>query len=124
MSNRGSGSAEIAIPRAPKLDSRPEADDLVDKAGQAILGLLHQAAHAAEADKQQAITVAQKLAAQLRAAEDRIRELEAKVRYHEDRAERAERWLHQISTEIEQRFYGQPDGRSSQPQAVSRNQIR
>lgn len=42
MSNRSSGAAELAVPRAPNLDSR--ADDPVDKAGHAILGLLHQAA--------------------------------------------------------------------------------
>jgi hypothetical protein len=122
MSNRGSGGAEIGIPRAPKLGSRPEADDPVNKAGQAI-GLLHQAANAAEANQQQTIELAQKLAAQLRAAEDSVGELEAKVRYHEDRTERAERWLHQISIEVEQKFFGQANGRSSQPQAVSRNQI-
>ena len=63
--------AELAIPRAPNLDSK--ADDPVDKAGHAILGLLHQAANTAEATKQQAIEIAQKLAAQLRAAEDRIK---------------------------------------------------
>ena len=122
MSNRGSGTAELAIPRALNLDSK--ADDPVDKAGHAILGLLHQAANTAEATKQQAIEIAQKLAAQVRAAEDRIRELETKVRYYEDRNDRAERWFYQISTEIEQRFFGQPDGRPSQPQAVSRNQTR
>jgi hypothetical protein len=88
------------------------------------LGLLHQAAHTAEATKQQAVEAAQKLSAQLRAAEDRIRELELKVRYYEDRNDRAERWLYQISVEIEQRFFGQPDARASQQQAVSRNQIR
>jgi hypothetical protein len=33
------------------------------------------------------------LSAQLRAAEDRLKELEAKVRHHEDRADRAKEWL-------------------------------
>jgi hypothetical protein len=32
----------------------------------------------------------------------RDRELEAKVRQHAERADRAERWLHQVSVEIEQ----------------------
>ena len=122
MSNRSSNVAELATPRALNLDAK--ADDPVDKAGHAILGLLHQAANTAEATKQQAIEIAQKLAAQLRAAEDRIRELETKVRYYEDRNDRAEKWLYQISTEIEQRFFGQPDGRPSQSKAVSRNQMR
>jgi hypothetical protein len=66
------------------------------------------AANTAEATKQQGIEIAQKLAAQLRTAEDRIRELETKVRYYEDGNDRVERWLYQISTEIEQRFLDSP----------------
>ena len=45
------------------------------------------------------------LTALLRAAEERIRELEAKVRHHEDRADRAERWVYKIWVEIEQKFF-------------------
>jgi hypothetical protein len=63
--------------------------------------------------------------AQLRAAEDRIRELEAHARQHQERAERAERWLYQISVEIEQKFFGRT--RPSQPPppaALIRNQQR
>ena len=78
----------------------------LDRAGQAILGLLHQAASTAEANNQKAIEMAHKLSAQLRAAEDRIRQLEATVRHHVDRADRAEKWLYQISMEIEQKFFG------------------
>ena len=59
--------------------------------------------------------MSRKLSAQLRGAEDRIRELEAKVRQHEERADRAERWLHQVSVEIEQKFFGREEARSSQP---------
>ena len=36
------------------------------------------------------------LSAKLRAAEQRIKELEAKVRHYEDRADRAERWVYKI----------------------------
>jgi len=36
----------------------------------------------------------------------RIKELEAKVRYHDDRADRAERWVYKIWVEIEQKFFG------------------
>jgi chromosome segregation ATPase len=46
------------------------------------------------------------LSAQLQAAEQRIKELEAKVRHHEDRADRAERWVYKIWVEIEQKFFG------------------
>ncbi len=44
--------------------------------------------------------------AALRAAERRIKELEAKVRFLEDRADRAERWVYKIWVEIEQKFFG------------------
>ncbi len=127
MSNRGAGVAGSVVSLEPKANVRSEGSDQLDKAGQAILGLLNRAASAAEAKYQQAIEVSDKLSTQLRAAEDRIRELEAKVRYHKDRADRAERWLYQISVEIEQNFLGRANDRSAQPappQAVSRNQQR
>ena len=44
--------------------------------------------------------------AQLRAAEERIKELETKVRYFEDRADRAEKWVFKIWVEIEKNFFG------------------
>ena len=65
--------------------------------------------------------------AQLRAAEDRIRELEAHARHHQERAERAERWLYQISVEIEQKFFGRTEARRPQPpppEALIRSQRR
>jgi hypothetical protein len=77
--------------------------------------LLHRAASDAEANNKQALEMANQLSAQLRGAEDRMRELEAKVRYHHDRADQAERWLYQISVEIEQKFFGRDEGRPSQP---------
>jgi hypothetical protein len=124
MSNRSSGAAQTVVPLAPSNVSS-EAGDPLDAAGKAILGLLHRAASAAEANYQQALEMTDKLSAGLRAAEDRIRELEAKVRHHQDRADRAEKWLYQVSVEIEQKFFGREDGRPSQPpspQAALRNQ--
>jgi hypothetical protein len=114
MSNRGAGVRDAAVPFAPKSNVRSESDAL-DTAAQHTLDLLHRAAIAAEANNQQALEVADKLSAQLRAAEDRMRELDNKARYHEERADRAERWLYQISVEIEQNFFGRDDSRSSQP---------
>jgi hypothetical protein len=115
MGNRGAGVAEAVVPFAPKVNARSEAGDPLDRAGQAILGLLHQAANTAEANNQKAMEMAHKLSAEFRAAEGRIRELQAKVRHHQDRADRAEKWLYQISVEIEQRFFGKEDSRRSQP---------
>jgi hypothetical protein len=51
--------------------------------------------------------VAQKLSHQLRAAEQRITDLEAEVETHRDRAERAEQWLQKVYSEIEDRFLRQ-----------------
>src|SRR6478672_2917082 len=75
----------------------------LDSAGEAILRLLHKAAGAAEAHSRQALETAQKLSSQLRAAEDRIAELEAEVQQYRERAERAEKWLRKISIKNERR---------------------
>jgi hypothetical protein len=122
MSNHNAAVADAVVPFAPKLNRRSESSDTLDRAGQAILGLLSRAAGAAEANCQQAVEMANKLSGQFRAAEGRIRELEAQVRHHQDRADRAEKWLYQISVEIEQNFFERGDSRPLQPpppQAVS-----
>ena len=53
--------------------------DQLETAGQAILKLLHKAADVTEGNRRQALATAQKLASQLRAAEDRIAQLEAEI---------------------------------------------
>jgi hypothetical protein len=78
--------------------------DQLDKAGQSILRLLHKAAGVAEENSRHALDMAQKLSHQLRAAENRVAELEAELESYRDRAERAEQWLHKVYTEIEERF--------------------
>src|SRR6476659_8781672 len=84
-------------------------NDQLDKAGQTILQLLNKAADVAEGNSRHAIDMAQKLSHQLRAAEDRIAELQAKVAAHQERADRAEQWLHTVYTEIEDRFLPKGD---------------
>lgn len=116
MSNRGPVAAETIVQFAPKSNAKPEAGDPIDRAAQAILGLLHRTAADTEAKNQQALGMTHQLSAQLRAAEDRIRELEAHLRHHQERADRAERWLYRISLEIEQQFFGLNEARPSQPQ--------
>jgi TolA-binding protein len=90
------------IPFAPKNAASDNADQL-DNAGQTILKLLHKAADVAEANSKHALDMAQKLSHQLRSAEDRIAELEAEVQLYQEKCERAERWLHKVYTEIEDR---------------------
>jgi hypothetical protein len=89
-------------------DATPDSLDQLDKAGQTILKLLHKAAGVAEENSRHALDMAQKLSHQLRAAEDRIAELEAEVELYRDKADRAEQWLHKVYTEIEERFIRQP----------------
>src|ERR1700733_5588346 len=82
--------------------------DQLDRAGQTILQLLNKAAGVAEENSRHALDMAQKLSHQLRAAEDRVAELEAEVELYRDKADRAEQWLHKVYTEIEERFIRQP----------------
>ena len=111
------GQAKSVIPFTPAAKSAaPHGVDQLDKAGQTILGLLHKAAGAAEANSQHALEIAQKLSHQLRAAEDRIAELEAEIGMYQEKADRAEQWLHKVYTEIEDRFLRQDDGRRGAPQ--------
>jgi outer membrane PBP1 activator LpoA protein len=71
--------------------------DQLDSAGQTILQLLNKAANVAEQNSKHAIDMAQKLAHELRAAQQRISELEAEVVAYQNQAERAEQWLHKVS---------------------------
>ena len=96
------------IPFAPM----DKGNDQLDKAGQSILNLLHKAAGVAEQNSQQALDIAQKLSHQLRAAEQRIADLEAEAETHRDSAERAEQCLHKVYSEIEERFLRQESGRA------------
>jgi len=103
----GAKAAETVIPFAPTGRSAvPNDADQLDLAGRTILGLLNKAAGVAEENSRQALNLAQKFSQQLRAFEDRIAALEDEVRHHQDRADRAEQWLHRIYTELEERFFG------------------
>jgi hypothetical protein len=105
--------SQSAISRGQDSTASNDSNQL-DSAGQAILNLLHRAAGAAEANSRKALETAQNLSSQLRAAEDRIVELEAKVQHYRGKSERAEEWLSQISTEIEDRLINQPEEKRRQ----------
>jgi hypothetical protein len=105
------------IPYAPKAKNTNSETDQLDLAGNAILGLVDHAADIAETDLQEAREAAEKLADQLRAAQNLINELEASVRYYQDWKNRAEKWLHQISSKVEQRLFGADDSRSARRRA-------
>ena len=109
--NGGAYESDSVVPFSPKNATSNDADQL-DRAGQTILKVLHKAAGVAEANSQHALEMAQKFSHQLRAAENRIAELEAEVEIYQEKSGRAELWLHKIYTEIEDRFRRQPDVRS------------
>ena len=92
------------------------ANDQLDTAGQTILELIQRAAGVAEENSIHAMEMAQRLSHELRAAEDRVAELEAEVDTYREKADRAEQWLHRVYTEIEDRFLQQTDGRRGVPQ--------
>jgi hypothetical protein len=108
--------------------SQGEQDDhgKLDKAGEAILRLLNKAAGVAEENSRRAMDIAQKFSDRLRAAEDRVAELEAEAVAHQERAEQAEQWLHRVYTEIEDRFLQQSgssramSGAPQRPQRANR----
>ena len=107
-----SNKSNSVIPLAPRAKTAVSDVDQLDKAGQTILSLLHKAAGVAEENSRYALDMAQKLSHQLRAAEDRVAELEAEVELYRDKADRAEQWLHKVYTEIEERFIKRPQEKS------------
>ena len=93
----------ISFAPAPKAKAVSNADPL-DQAGHSVIGMLEQAAAIAAENCQHAVDVAHKISLKLRAAEDRIKDLEAEIVHYRERAARAEQWILRISREIEQRF--------------------
>ncbi len=114
QTNSGNSGSDSVIPFAPALENATaDRSDQLDRAGQTILQMLHNAANLAEANSQHALDMAQKLSHQLRAAEARIAELEAEGQTYQERAERAEQWLHRVYSEIEDRFLRQDAQRAA-----------
>jgi hypothetical protein len=114
QSNTANSESDSVIPFAPALENAAaDRTDQLDRAGQTILNMLHNAANLAEANSQHALDMAQKLSHQLRAAEARIAELEAEGQTYQERAERAEQWLHRVYSEIEDRFLKQDNRREA-----------
>ena len=120
--NGANSESDTVVPFAPAFDNAGgDRGDQLDRAGQTILQMLHNAANLAEANSQHALDMAQKLSHQLRAAEARIAELEAEGQTYQERAERAEQWLHRVYSEIEDRFLKNGDRRSVVTGAPRRN---
>src|SRR5258705_13144981 len=72
------------IPYARQREVHPESD-MVERSGQAVVALLKQASDSANADCGHAREYAHRISIQLRAAEDRIKELEVDLRHCQDK---------------------------------------
>jgi hypothetical protein len=104
-----SPAGSTVVPFAPVTQETPvNGADNLDTAGQTIVGLLQRAAGMAEENSRHALEVAKRLSQQLQDAKVRIRDLEADVKYYQERAERADQWMAHISSEIQQRLLVPP----------------
>ena len=99
----------VIVPFAPISKGQPDANIVADDSGRAIVALLQKAAEMVKEDCARAMDLAHKLSFQLRAAEERARELEAEAAHFRDRATRAEEWLLRIQNEVERTFFQKKD---------------
>src|SRR5262245_51330858 len=103
MGENGADTPEQVLKFLPKERPRSYAP-LVEEAGEAIIAKIQKAADLSNENCDRAMKLAHKLSMQLRAAEDRINQLEAEVELFRNRAVRAERWLQTIQKEIEEKL--------------------
>jgi hypothetical protein len=99
----GADAPEQVVKFEPKRQPRSY-DTTVEEAGQAIVAKNLRTAELANETCDRAMKLAHKLSLELRAAEDRINQLEAEVQLFRDRAARAEGWLQTIYKEIEEKL--------------------
>jgi hypothetical protein len=100
MNERRGEASEQVLKFAPKRKNQANSNP-TDEAGNALLVLLHEAARLSQENNDNILAFAHRLSVELRAAEDRIKELEADIGHNRDRALRAEKWLERIESEIE-----------------------
>ena len=103
MSENSADAPEQVVKLEP--EARPPSHDTpLDEAGQAIVAKIQRAAELANENCDRAMSLAHKLSMELRAAEDRINQLESEVQLFRERAARAEGWLQTIHKEIEEKL--------------------
>jgi hypothetical protein len=109
MSSYAPDKPTTIVPFAPGSKGQPDANIVADDSGRAIIALLQKAAEMAKDDCARAMDLAHKLSSQLRAAEERARELEVEAANFRDRAARAEEWLLRIYNEVQDTFFQKKD---------------
>jgi hypothetical protein len=85
------------VPKRKQPDAHP-----TDRAGEALLAILKEAAAVAYEDRDRVMTLTHELSRRLQAAQDRLHHLEDEVEHFRARAASAEKWLQMIEREIEQ----------------------
>ena len=103
MDENRADTPEQVVEFAPKGGPRSHGT-LVEEAGEAIIAKLQKAADLSNENCDRAMKLAHKLSMELRAAEDRINQLESEAQLFRDRAARAEGWLETIQKEIEEKL--------------------
>jgi exonuclease VII small subunit len=101
---------EQVVQFAPKEKAPHNSRDALDQAGQSIVALLEQAANTSNERCERAMDAAHKLSKQLRAAEDRIKHLQAERDHFQDRATRAEEWLTRVYHEVKEKLISPRSG--------------
>src|SRR5262245_41166371 len=103
MSEHGADTPEQVLKFVPT--ERPRTyGPVVEEAGEAIIAKIRKAAELSNQNCDRAMKLAHKLSMQLRAAEERINQLETEVELFRHRAVRAEYWLQTIQKEIEEKL--------------------
>jgi ABC-type transporter Mla subunit MlaD len=87
---------------APKRNPRSPNRHPTDQAGEALVGMLHEAARASNENTGRVMELVHDLTQQLQATEERIGQLERDIDHFRARATGAEKWLERIEQEIQQ----------------------
>src|SRR5215813_12061263 len=103
MSENSAETLEQVVKFAPKGRAR-STHTPVEDAGEAIVATIQRAAELANENCDRAVRLAHKLSMELRAAEDRINQLESEAQLFRERAARAEGWLQTIQKDIEEKL--------------------
>jgi len=120
MNENGTEVPEQVVKFEPK--ARPRSYDTpLDEAGQAIIAKIQRAADLANENCDRAMKLAHKLSMQLRAAEDRINQLEGEVELFRDRAVCAERWLQTIQKEIEEKLIAPRSAKATEQSSLPKD---
>jgi anaerobic ribonucleoside-triphosphate reductase len=120
MNQHSTETSEQVIQFTPKEQPRGGGNPM-EESGQAIVAKIRKAADIANENCDRAMALAHKLAMQVRAAEDRIYQLETEVKQYQARAASAEKWLQLIEKEIEEKLIA-PISRPEQSRSNSRSE--